>query len=136
MFLLAFKMRNIMKIAPAAASVCLLILSACAGREPSLPTIALASDQSQECTALEAEVIANANTARSKIASNNSRDGGDVAIGIAGGLLFWPALFVIDTKNADGHEGNALIDRNEHLKQIALKKGCDASGYPTVVKYQ
>jgi hypothetical protein len=117
MFLLAFKMRNIMKIAPAAASVCLLILSACAGREPSLPTIALASDQSQECTALEAEVIAN-------------------AIGIAGGLLFWPALFAIDTKNADGHEGNALIDRNEHLKQIALKKGCDASGYPTVVKYQ
>jgi hypothetical protein len=80
MFLLAFEMRNIMKIAPAAASVCLLILSACAGREPSLPTIALASDQSQECTALEAEVIANANTARSKIASNNSRDGGDVAM--------------------------------------------------------
>jgi hypothetical protein len=125
-----------MKIVPMVASVCLLTLTACAGREPTLPPIALASDQNQECSALEGEVTANATTARSKIASNNSRDGGDVAIGIAGGLLFWPALFAIDTKNADGHEGNALIDRNEHLKQIALKKNCDVSGYPTVAKYQ
>jgi hypothetical protein len=125
-----------MKIVPMVASICLLTLTACAGREPSLPAIALVSDQNQECSALEGEVTANATTARSKIASNNNRDGGDVAIGIAGGLLFWPALFAIDTKNADGHEGNALIDRNEHLKQIALKKGCDVSGYPTVAKYQ
>ena len=125
-----------MKVIVAAASVCLLALSACAGRDPNLPNVALASDQKYDCAALEAEVIANANSAKAKIASNNARDGGDIAIGIAGGLLFWPALFAIDTKNADGHEGNALIDRNDHLKQIALSKSCDVTTYPTVVRYQ
>ena len=125
-----------MKLAFVMASICLISLSACAGREPNLPTVALASDQNHDCSALEAEVLANANAAKAKIASNNARDGGDIAIGIAGGLLFWPALFAIDTKNADGHEGNALVDRNDHLKQIAMKKGCDVTAYPTVVKYQ
>src|SRR4051794_31137493 len=116
-----------MKVIVIAASVCLLTLSACAGRDPNLPNVALASDQKYDCVALEAEVTANANTAKAKIASNNARDSGDIAIGIAGGLLFWPALFAIDTKNADGHEGNALIDRNDHLKQIALSKSCDVT---------
>jgi hypothetical protein len=132
----AKNLRKIMNKSTSAAFVCVLMLSACAGRDPYLPTVALASDQTHDCNVLESEIIANANTARSKIASNNSRDNGDVAIGIGGALLFWPALFAIDTKNADGHEGNALIDRNEHLKQIAIKKNCDVTAYPTVVKYQ
>lgn len=121
---------------PLTVALAALALSACAGRSPTLPTVAYSTDSIQACETLERDVVANASTAQAKIASNNARDGGDIAIGIAGGLLFWPALFAIDTKNADGHEGNALLDRNEHLKQIAIGKGCDVSRYPTVNRYE
>ena len=79
---------------------------------------------------------ANATTAEAKIKTQKSRDEGDVAIGVAGALLFWPALFAIDTKNADGHEGNALLDRNLHLQRIAIRKNCDISTIPTVLRYE
>lgn len=125
-----------MKSVVLSASLCIIALSACAGREPNLPNVALSNDSKLECDALSSEVLANANSAKAKISSNQARDGGDIAIGIAGGLLFWPALFAIDTKNADGHEGNALLDRNEHLKTIALSKGCDVTAYPTVARYE
>jgi hypothetical protein len=45
-------------------------------------------------------------------------------------------LFALDLKNADGHEGNALLDRNDRLKQIAIGKGCDVSRYPNVARYE
>jgi hypothetical protein len=114
----------------------LLALSACAGRSPNLPTIAYDTDSIQSCDALERQAVANAAEARSKIASNQSRDSGDIAIGVVSTLFFFPGLFALDTKNADGHEGNALLDRNERLKQIALGKGCDVSRYPTVARYE
>tara|TARA_R110001599_G_scaffold243206_4_gene442959 strand:+ start:1936 stop:2328 length:393 start_codon:yes stop_codon:yes gene_type:complete len=117
---------------------CLLVglLSACAGREPVLRDVAKTSDEDKSCTSLHSESLNLAANARSKIEANKSRDGGDVAIGVAGALLFWPALFALDTKNADGHEGNNLVDRIEHLELIAENKKCDTSDWPQVVRYQ
>jgi hypothetical protein len=39
------------------------------------------------------------------------------------GFFIWPGL--ADFKNADGIEGNALLDRNIRLKNIAIEKKCD-----------
>lgn len=33
-------------------------------------------------------------------------------------------------KNADGNAGNALLDRNIRLREIALGIGCDIMEYP------
>lgn len=113
----------------------LALLAGCAGREPHIPPVAQGGDFEKDCTALVNEMIANANSADAKIKAQKSRDQNDIAIGVAGALLFWPALFAIDTKNAEGHEGNALLDRNQHLMQIAAKKGCDTTPVPTVIRY-
>ena len=59
-----------------------------------------------------------------------------MALGVVGTLLFFPAYFAMDTKNADGFEGNALLDRNDHLKRIAHEKKCDVSAVPMVARYQ
>jgi len=119
-----------------ASVVAVVLVAGCAGREPVVQPIAMTNDDKKDCDSIESEVFANAANARAKISANQSRDGGDVAIGVAGVLLFWPALFAMDVKNADGVEGNALVDRNDHLRRIALNKGCDVSTYPVVVKYQ
>jgi hypothetical protein len=124
-------MRNLVIVMVAAGG-----LIACAGREPNLQPVAQGGDNEKGCEQLLAEMNANAATAESKIKTQKSRDEGDVAIGVAGALLFWPALFAIDTKNADGHEGNGLLDRNSHLQTLAIRKGCDISAVPAVLRYE
>lgn len=119
-----------------ALAITLVAVSACAGRSPEPTTVAYETDNIQECSTLEYEVRANASTAQAKISSNKSQDGGDIAVGVVSVIFFLPGLFLMDTKNADGVEGNALLDRNERLKQIALSKGCDVSGYPIVARYE
>lgn len=117
------------------ASVALLALAGCAGRTPNPTTVSYGTDSIQSCQTLESEVRSNAATAQAKITSNQSRDAGDGAIAVGSILLFPPALLAMDLSNADGVEGNALLDRNERLKQIAITKGCDVSHYPNVVRY-
>ena len=112
------------------------LLASCAGRDPEIQQAVLSTDQTMSCQQIEAEVLTNATTAETKIAKNKADDTTDGAIGVAGAILFWPALLAIDTKNADGVEGNALLDRNDHLEQIAMRKGCETSHYPEVERYQ
>ena len=76
------------------------------------------------CTDLEAQYKANTEIAENKIARNRSSDTQDIILG----ALIWPGL--ADFNNADGHEGNALLDRNIYLRQLAEDKGCDTSDYP------
>lgn len=118
------------------ASVTLLAVAGCAGRTPNPATVSYGTDNIQSCETLESEVRSNATTAQAKIRSNNSRDQGDGAIAVASLLIFPIGLLFMDTKNADGVEGNALVDRNERLKEIALGKGCNVSGYPNVGRYE
>jgi hypothetical protein len=56
--------------------------------------------------------------AAAKIAKNNRDDTRELWLGI----LVWPGLF--DLQNADGTEGNALLDRNLYLKETATGKKC------------
>ncbi|MDH5748882.1 MAG: hypothetical protein OEY85_06190 [Rhodospirillales bacterium] len=106
------------------------LITACAGREPMPVQTAAGADYDRSCKSLEVEYISNNNSARSKIAANKSSDEGDVALGVVGVVLFWPVLFAMDTKNANGVEGNALLDRNDHLRTIADSKECNVSAWP------
>ncbi len=76
------------------------------------------------CQLLLAEYRTNTLVACDKIAKNNGDDVMDVIIG---GLI-WPGL--ADFKNADGTEGNALLDRNVRLMEIAKIQDCDINSFP------
>jgi hypothetical protein len=64
------------------------------------------------------EYKTNTEVAQSKIAKDRSDDRRELLLGI----LFWPGLF--DLKNADGNEGNALLDRNIYLRELRKNKSC------------
>jgi hypothetical protein len=81
-------------------------------------------DHELTCAYMEAEYRGNTEAAARKIDKNNVSDAKDVALG----LLIWPGL--ADFNNAPGHEGNALLDRNSRLKNLAKVKECDTSDWP------
>ena len=64
------------------------------------------------------EYRTNTEVAESKIAKNRSNDRRELLLAI----LVWPGL--MDMKNADGNEGNALLDRNIYLRELAKVKPC------------
>lgn len=86
--------------------------------------IKMSDDDSLTCRRMAAEYRTNTQVAKEKIKKNNNEDAKDVVLG----LLIWPGL--ADFKNADGTEGNALLDRNIYLRELALEKSCDVSDWP------
>lgn len=103
----------------------ILLLSSCAStRDPSPVQLVQAKDDQMVCELIMAEYRTNTIVAGDKIKKNNGDDVQDV---IVGGLI-WPGL--ADFKNADGVEGNALLDRNIRLLEIAKMKGCAVSDCP------
>lgn len=102
-----------------------LFLASCANtRDPLCVTMIQAHDNEMNCELLLAEYRTNTLVAGDKIAKNNEDDVQDVVVG----ALIWPGL--ADFKNADGIEGNALLDRNVRLLEIAKMNSCDTSDYP------
>ena len=103
----------------------MLFISGCAEtREPIPIEVKHEDDKNLTCEQIAVEYKSNTTIAAEKIKKNNSDDGKDVLLGI----LIFPTM--ADFKNADGIEGNALLDRNTYLKEIALQKGCDISNLP------
>ncbi|MEG3641544.1 hypothetical protein [Magnetococcus sp. PR-3] len=82
-------------------------------------------DTSLSCQQLEVEYKTNTEIAANKISKNNTSDGQDILLG----FLIWPGL--ADFKNADGTEGNALLDRNIYLRELAKSKACDLAYWPS-----
>ena len=99
----------------------LLILGGCVqARDPQLVAMKQAGDSALTCEQIAMEYKANTEVAQSKIAKNQANDTRELFLGI----LVWPGLF--DLKNADGNEGNALLDRNIFLLELAKGKSCAA----------
>ena len=97
----------------------LLILSGCVqARDPQLVVMKQAGDSSLTCEQIVLEYKVNTEAAQNKIAKNQANDRRKLLLGI----FVWPGLF--DLKNADGNEGNALLDRNILLLEIAKGKSC------------
>ena len=106
-----------------------IVLFALAGciqtRDPNPVSIKQHNDDKLACGDIEVEYKTNTEVATNKISKNNSDDGQDALLGI----LVWPGL--ADFKNADGVEGNALLDRNVYLRELSIKMDCDIRAWPT-----
>jgi len=97
-----------------------LTLTGCANtRDPQSVASLQPGDNSVTCGQIAAEYRSNTAVATEKIKKNNGDDVQDLVVG----LFIWPGL--VDVKNADGTEGNALIDRNIRLRNIAFGKDCE-----------
>jgi hypothetical protein len=78
-----------------------------------------ANDAQVSCQDIAIEYKSNTEVAADKIRRNQSGDTHDLIVG----FFVWPGL--ADFNNADGHEGNAMLDRNVHLREIAKTRPCE-----------
>lgn len=98
-----------------------LLLGGCvAARDPQLTTIERSGDGALTCEQMATEYKGNTEVARNKIDKNRSDDNKQLLLA----LFVWPGF--LDLKNADGNEGNALLDRNIYLFGMAKAKSCGA----------
>lgn len=103
----------------------ILALTACVNaRDPELVRIKQPADTLSSCDILFAHYVENTERARIKITDNNYSDIRDTFVG----WMVWPGL--PDYKNADGKEGNALLDRNIYLKSLGERKWCKTYDWP------
>ena len=103
----------------------LTVLGACANtRDPNPISMKDPGDLKLTCALIKTEYKANTNAATYKISKNKSDDGQDILLG----ALIWPGL--ADFKNADGVEGNALLDRNLYLLALAGTNTCSTKNWP------
>ena len=100
----------------------LILILAIAGcvqtRTPQPVGIKQANDMDLACPQIAIEYKTNTEVALNKISKNRSADTQDILVG----FFIWPGL--ADFQNADGTEGNALLDRNIYLREIARAKNC------------
>src|SRR4029077_8974789 len=93
------------------------MLGACAGRDPApVMPVSLGNEQNLSCQAVYAEM--NANNARiSQLhAEEDSKRGQNIAMGAVALVLFWPALFAMDFKDAAGKDRAQVEVRQAYLQ--------------------
>jgi hypothetical protein len=78
-----------------------------------------ANDAQLSCQEIGIEYKSNTEVAADKIRRNQAGDTHDLLVG------FFVCPRLADFNNADGHEGNALLDRNVYLREIAKSKNCE-----------
>lgn len=104
--------------------ISLIALSACGGRSAVEVPITQATDYQLSCDQIVAEqqqIASKVNTLR---AEDDSAHNSNIAIGVVGALIFWPALFALDTGEAEEQEIKAYKARSEHLNTVAAQRGC------------
>ena len=97
-------------------------LSGCAGRVAAPVQTVQLKDAMMDCNAITAEIAADA-AQQAKL----SKEGGEkttqnVVAGVAGAVLFWPALFLMDFQDAAGKEAKALKMRDQYLSTLAAQR--------------
>ena len=108
-----------MKLSIAASFIVISLLNGCVQtRTPQPIATKQGSDSALTCQQITVEYKTNTEVATNKISKNNSADTQDVLVG----FFIWPGL--ADFQNADGTEGNALLDRNIYLREIARDNNC------------
>jgi hypothetical protein len=95
------------------------LLSGCVhARVATLSPVQKPNDEQLTCDQMAVEYKANTEIAAAKIEKNENSDTRDFWLGV----FVWPGL--MDLQNADGNEGNALLDRNVFLRGLAKSKSC------------
>lgn len=110
-------------------------LAACAGRDPRHIPVVEPNDTAMNCQALSALIAANNYRIESLYAEHERASDSNVAIGVVGALLFWPALFALDTSDAERVEAQQLSDRNRYLASVGQDKRCQGTAEPVEVKF-
>jgi len=96
-----------------------LVVTGCvSARVATLTPIQHPNDGQLSCEQIEREYKVNTEVAGAKIIKNENADTRDFWLGV----FVWPGL--MDLQNADGNEGNALLDRNISLRELAKSKTC------------
>ncbi len=104
-----------MKKIIAAVSVSAMVLSGCAGRKPNTVPEIQPGDATLNCQQLRNEVNVNNQAILGLIGEKKKTQGGNVAAGVAGAVVFFPALFFMNLKGAAGEEARAYQRRNQGL---------------------
>ncbi len=104
-----------------------LTLGGCAGRDAHPVATVGHFDQALNCAQLQAEISRNNRYINQLVDEKNGARERNVAVGVVGALLFWPALFALDLSNAEEVEINALNNRNMYLVGQANRKDCNES---------
>ncbi len=102
----------------------LLLLSGCAGRQANPVAAYQYGDEQKSCPFLRAEIAEVQNDITRKLKACNNTRGKNVALGVAGAILFWPALFFMDLSDADQIELEALRKRYNALVRLSASKKC------------
>ena len=90
------------------------------------------SDYQLSCAQIAAEQTAIASKVNALRAEDESAHNSNIAIGVVGAVLFWPALFALDTNEAQQQEIGLYRSRSEHLNILAGQQGCLGAATPTL----
>ncbi|TAJ32647.1 MAG: hypothetical protein EPO67_10365 [Reyranella sp.] len=106
-------------------------LAACAGRDAAIAQpVAMPADQQLNCEALYAEIVGNNAKVASLQSEESSKRGQNIAMGVVGAVLFWPALFAMDFKDAAGTDRKAVEARLAYLNSLYGAKSCASTTGP------
>jgi hypothetical protein len=101
------------------------LVTGCAGRDAAPVTAYNAYDAQLSCSQIDAETAANNNKVSQLQKEKENATAANIAIGAVGLLLFWPALFALDTSDAQDVETRALNDRNNSLAYLKTTAKCN-----------
>lgn len=102
----------------------MLAVTGCAGRDADPILVNRSTDHALTCSQIRNEMEANERKASNIAGEKSDALGQNVAAGVVGAVLFWPALFFLDLGEAEKTEMRALKTRNEHLGDLKSYKGC------------
>ncbi|HEY1441382.1 MAG TPA: hypothetical protein VGF65_11200 [Mycobacterium sp.] len=114
-----------------------LTISACAGRPPQQIAVVQPMDAAKDCAALTAEIAGNSTREADLSKEEDGKRGQNVAAGVVGAVLFWPALFLMDFQDGAGKDRHALESRDQYLAALSAQRCTQqplvASGAPMVL---
>jgi len=102
----------------------MLLVSGCAGRQANPVQVSQFNDSQMSCNHLKAEISRIRYEIQNKTGQKAEGDLKDTALFAAGMVVFWPALFFMDLKNADKVELEALRNRYNYLINVYNNKNC------------
>jgi hypothetical protein len=79
-------------------------------------------DQQKDYLALSAEISGNTQRIDVLAVEQSNKRTQNVVAGVAGAILFWPALFAMDFQDAAGTESTALQSRQQYLAMLAAQR--------------
>lgn len=107
------------------------LAAACAGRDAHPVTTIQPHDTYLSCEQIQGEITGNGQKVKDLVEEKEDARSANVAVGVVGGLLFWPALFALDTSDSEDTEIAALRQRSVHLQQVYFQKGCVSDVRPS-----